>query len=81
MKKPKPELTAKAIGSIANASQSAKRLRADLMTLSAALTVEGNGTVAERLAIDALMGVLMDFAKVSNAIASLKVSTYYISTK
>ena len=50
MKKPKPELTAKAISSIANASQSAKLLRADLTTLSAALTVEGNGTVAERLA-------------------------------
>ena len=75
MKKPKPEITAKAISSIANASQSAKRLRVDLMTLSAALTVEGNGTVAERLAFDSLMGILMDFAKVSNAIANLKVST------
>jgi hypothetical protein len=83
MKKRKPELTAKAISSIANALQSANQMLADLKAISTALSTEGNGTFAEELAFDTLMGVWMDFTKVANAITNLHVATKYlhISTK
>ena len=83
MKKRKPELTAKAISSIASAYQSTKQLLADLKSISTALSTEGNGTFVEELAFDTLMGAWMDFTRVANAITNLHISTKYlhISTK
>lgn len=64
-------LTAAAMLAIANAGHTAARLRADLMALNVALTVEGNDTATERLAHNALLGILGDLAIVTNAISNL----------
>ena len=66
-----PSLTAAALLAIANAGHTAKRLRADLMALNVALTVEGNDTAAERLAHGHLLPILQALATVQNSIAAL----------
>ena len=57
--------------SITAAAHTAKRLRADLMALNVALTVEGNDTAAERLAHGHLLPILQALATVQNSIAAL----------
>jgi hypothetical protein len=74
MKKPTnkpPSITAAAKLAIANAGHTAKRLRADLMSLNVALTVEGNDTAAERMAHGHLLPILQTFATVQDSIAAL----------
>jgi hypothetical protein len=59
------------------AKQTSALLRADLKSLNTALTTAGtlsnggNGTPAEHLAHDALLGILERFAVVQNQIANL----------
>ena len=74
MKKPikqPPSITTAALLSITNAGHTAKRLRADLMALNVALTVEGNDTAAERLAHGHLLPILQALATVQDSIAAL----------
>jgi len=66
-----PAITTSAKLAIAHAAHSAKRLRADLMALNIALSVAGNDTVAERLAHDALLKILLAFAPVQSGITDL----------
>lgn len=66
-----PSITTSAKLAIANAGHTAKRLRADLMTANVALTVEGNDTVAERLAHGHLLPILQALATVQDSIAAL----------
>jgi hypothetical protein len=75
MKKPikqPPSITAAALLAIANAGHTAKRLRADLMALNVALTVEGNDTAAERLAHGHLLPILQTLATIQDSIAALR---------
>lgn len=74
MKKPTkqpPSITTSAKLAIAHAAFTAKRLRADLMALNIALSIAGNDTVAERLAHDALLKILLAFAPVQSGITDL----------
>jgi len=74
MKKPikqPPSITTTALLAIANAEHTAKRLRADLMALNVALTVEGNDTAAERLAHGHLLPILQALATIQDSIAAL----------
>ena len=66
-----PELTAAALLALANASHTAKRLRADLMAANVALTVEGNDTAAERLAHGHLLPIMQTLATIQDSIAAL----------
>lgn len=64
-------ITTTALLAIANAGHTAKRLRADLMALNIALTVEGNDTAAERLAHGHLLPILQTLATIQDSIAAL----------
>jgi hypothetical protein len=66
-----PSITTTALLAIANAGHTAKRLRADLMALNIALTVEGNDTAAERLAHGHLLPILQTLATIQDSIAAL----------
>lgn len=74
MKKPTkqpPSITTSAKLALANASHTAKRLRADLMAANVALTVEGNDTAAERLAHGHLLPIMQTLATIQDSIAAL----------
>jgi len=74
MKKPTiqpPSITTSAKLAIAHAAHSVKRLRADLMALNIALSIAGNDTVAERLAHDALLKILLALVPVQSGITDL----------
>jgi hypothetical protein len=73
--KPKPTITAHAILRIKSSRKAVRALSEELAILGAALTVDGNGTVAEYLAHNALLGILTDLAKVRNAISDLHEAT------
>lgn len=69
--KPKPAITEHAILRIRRSRHAVRALAEELAALGAALTVEGNDTVAEHLAQIALLGILTDLATVKNAISDL----------
>jgi hypothetical protein len=79
MKKPapklKPAITEHAILRIKRSRHAVRALSEELAILRAALTIDGNGTVAEYLAHNALLGILTDLAKVRNAISDLHLAT------
>ena len=68
---PAPDLTTSAKLALANASHTAKRLRADLMAANVALTVECNDTAAERLAHGHLLPIMQTLATIQDSIAAL----------